>query len=318
MDDLVAAGREMRERAVRLVDSLDSTQRRRALLRFEDDQRVRWTYLPGRRAGLALRDMDGDQRRLAVRLLRSALSLPALAQAVTVTAWESVLEVVEGHDDGRDPGAYAVCVFDEPAPDTRWAWRFEGHHLCVTVTLHHDRPVTATPLFLGANPAAVALDGADVLRVLGREEQLGRQLAESLSGRARDAGRPSGRPPDDILSRTEVDADVEPEGCAASDLDSAQRRLLEWLLRVYTGRLRAPLDALLFGDAMSDDTLRFLWLGSTAPGEPHYYRLAGRRLLVEYDNTQDSANHVHTVVRDRTGDLGVDPLRHHRAAAHPG
>ena len=62
--------------------------------------------------------------------------------------------------------------------------------------------------------------------------------------------------------------------------------------------------------------MHFAWAGSTAAGDPHYYRLQGPRLLIEWDNTQRKANHAHSVWRDPTADFGLDLLARHYAAHH--
>lgn len=109
-----------------------------------------------------------------------------------------------------------------------------------------------------------------------------------------------------------------PKGIAASALDDAQRELLRALLDVYVRRIP---DALADGEAAKYtgrliDELHFAWAGGIEAGEPHYYRIQGPRLLAEYDNTQRSVNHVHTVWRDPVGDFGDDVLaRHYRDAS---
>jgi Protein of unknown function (DUF3500) len=312
---MTSGGGAMVAAAAALLESLGDEARARAVLAFDDPRRMRWSYLPGARVGLPLREMDGEQRLLAHRLLRTALSLPALAQAVTVTAWETVLEAVERRDDGRrDPGAYHVTVFDAPSVDARWAWRVEGHHLSVSVTLDGDRPVTATPLFLGAHPARVQFATGGALRPLALEEDLARELLASLDGARRRVAVVAAVAPDDILTSTSATAaGVAADGIAAADLAEPSRSLLRRLAQLYLGRFEAGLGALWQG-VEDDPRLRFAWAGPPEPGQPHYYRLRGERLLVEYDNRQDGANHVHTVIRDLGGDLGVDPLREHLAA----
>jgi len=316
---MAAGGAAIVAAAAELLDGLDVAAREGALLAFDDPRRLRWSYLPGERVGLPMRAMDGDQRLLAHRLLRTALSLPALAQAVTVGAWETVLEAVERRDDGRrDPGRYHVTIFDPPSATGRWGWRFEGHHLSVSVTLQGGVVVAATPLFLGANPARVSFEGGGTLRPLVVEEDLARELHAALDGERRARAVVAAEAPADILSRMSVRAgDLPSDGVAASDLDPAERSLLRRLVRLYTGRL-APEVAPLFAGVEDDPALRFAWAGGAEPGAPHYYRLLGERLLVEYDCRQDGANHIHTVVRDPRGDLDVDPLRAHVAAAHGG
>jgi len=59
------------------------------------------------------------------------------------------------------------------------------------------------------------------------------------------------------------------------------------------------------------DNIAFAWAGETAKGKKHYYRIQGPTFLVEYDNTQNDGNHIHSVWRDFNGDFGRDLLRDH-------
>jgi hypothetical protein len=108
------------------------------------------------------------------------------------------------------------------------------------------------------------------------------------------------------------------KGLAAAALRPDQRDALRALLDVYVDRIPAALAdaerAKYAGDGLGE--LRFAWAGSMEPGHGHYYRVQGRRLLVEYDNTQRGANHVHAVWRDAAADFGFDPLGHHVAHEH--
>lgn len=312
-----STGAEMVAAATALLEGLDGPARARALIPFADERRLRWSYLPGEREGLPLRDMDGDRRLLAHRLLRTALSLQGLAQAVTVTAWETVLEAVERRDDGRrDPGRYHVFIFGRPSATEPWGWRLEGHHLCASVMLLGEVPVAVTPLFLGANPARVALGGGGAFGPLIVEEDLGHELLGSLDPERRRRAVIDAVAPDDIISGMRVDAGGLPrDGVALGDLDAESGELLRGLVRLHVARLAPDLAAHLAG-VEDDPALRFSWAGSLTPGSPHYYRIHGERILIEYDNRQNAANHVHTVLRDPRGDLGTDPLRAHLAAAH--
>lgn len=104
-----------------------------------------------------------------------------------------------------------------------------------------------------------------------------------------------------------------PKGLPATALDDGGQELLGTLLAAYLGRvpdgLAAPVDLA---------AVHFAWAGPTEPGRPHYYRLQGPRLLVEWDNTQRGANHAHSVWRDPERDFGLDVLARHRAAHHAG
>lgn len=102
----------------------------------------------------------------------------------------------------------------------------------------------------------------------------------------------------------------------ARDLDDEQRHTLRQLLAVYTGRAPRDLAGAYTARYESDpvlDEVYFAWAGSTDAGEPHYYRVQGASILIEYDNTQRHANHAHSVWRDLTSDFGLDALAEHRA-----
>ncbi|HUN32722.1 MAG TPA: DUF3500 domain-containing protein, partial [Trebonia sp.] len=110
-----------------------------------------------------------------------------------------------------------------------------------------------------------------------------------------------------------------PKGLAGRELDTGQRQLMRALLASYLGRVPDGLSPLAsYDDDTAVDPVHLAWAGSTTEGQPHYYRLQGPRLLIEYDNTQSRANHAHSVWRDPMSDFGYDVLGAHRAAYHPG
>lgn len=113
-----------------------------------------------------------------------------------------------------------------------------------------------------------------------------------------------------------VEYTVVPRGVAGRDLDGSQRELLLALLGTYFGRIPDSVSPLASYDASALDEVHFAWAGPTEPGRPHYYRLQGPRLLIEWDNTQRGANHAHSVWRDPEADFGLDVLARHRAASH--
>jgi hypothetical protein len=117
--------------------------------------------------------------------------------------------------------------------------------------------------------------------------------------------------PDDITTRDLPHMGEPPTGgVPLSSLGGAAARAAEALLSVHLGRFPA-------GAGLPDpDGAHFAWAGAREPGTGHYYRIAGPRLLVELDNTQDGANHVHTVVRDPAADFGDDVLSDHHRSHH--
>ncbi|HEU4349151.1 MAG TPA: DUF3500 domain-containing protein, partial [Actinoplanes sp.] len=244
-------------------------------------------------------------RKAAHRLLAAALSPPAYAQAMAVIALEEVLDRQENWLRGRHSEDYRVVVFGEPGDD-RWAWRFEGHHLSVTMTVV-DGIVSPAPVFLGANPARVDLAGHPVLRPLSVEEDLGRELLLAMSPANRARAVVADEAPDDIRSGPRPSAAaLEPAGVHRADLRPAERDLLDRLAGVYLARLTAELRPPA-GD------LTFAWEGPPGPGTRHYYRIQGDDLLIEFDNTTADGNHAHTVLRRPAGEFGGDILADHHA-----
>ena len=276
-----------------------------------DEVRKRWTYLPGERAGARLADMDRDENAAAYRLLSSGLSEIAFAKACAIIALEDVLDRAEGHVRGRHAGDYWLAVFGDADGGRPWAWRFEGHHVSVNTTLLADG-CAHTPLFLGANPARVERDGIVVSAPLQEEEELGFRLVHALDRHERAAALISGEAPDDIVTRDapRVDPTLQPEGVRLGDLSGDAAALGRRLVDLYAGRAPHP------HPPPEPEEIRFAWAGPTEPGGPHYYRLQGPRFLAELDNTQNGANHVHTVWRDPEGDFGEDMLAEHYRTHH--
>ncbi len=307
----------MRDRAAALLGRLDSGQRSVAIHAFSDDASRRWIeYRPRPRPGTGLADLGGSARKAAHQLLATALSPHAYAQAMTIIALEEVLDRAEGWRRGRHSNDYWIAVFGDPERDDRWGWRFEGHHLSVTMTLDGDQ-IYPTPLFLGANPATVSHAGRSVVQPLAAEEDLARALLEAMGPNARADAVTSSAAPADILSgqKPRVDAGITPLGVRGDRLGPTARSLLAHLAALYLDRLPPDLSRL-EAERLDTRELHFAWEGSAQPGSGHYYRLQGPDLLIEYDNTQDDANHAHSVLRRPDSDFGGDPLAAHRAAAH--
>ncbi|GAA4723801.1 DUF3500 domain-containing protein [Phytohabitans rumicis] len=305
----------MREAAVALLAALDGEQRDLARRSFGDDAARRWIeYRPRARPGACLADLDRAGRKAAHRLLATALSPHAYAQAMAIVALEEVLDRAEGWARGRHSNDYWVAVFGDPG-DEAWSWRFEGHHVSVTMTVAGAQ-VSPAPVFLGANPHRVSHAGRTVLRPLAAEEDLGRALLEAMGPAGRRAAIVSDRAPDDIRSATRGRTDpIEPRGVPTSRLGPSARATLDALVALYLDRLPAELAAREHARIAAGER-HFAWEGPTGPGTRHYYRVQGEDLLIEYDNTSDDGNHAHTVMRRPRSDFGDDVLAAHRAVAH--
>src|SRR6266481_4478381 len=183
----------MRAAAGDLVEGLDDEQRAQAALPFWAESERRWLeYRPEPRPGTCLALASLAARKAAHRLLATALSEHAFAQAMVIVALEEVLDLRERGRAGRHSGDYWVCVFGDPAADEPWSWRFEGHHVSVTMTVLGDK-VSPAPVFFGANPACVSYAGRAVSRPLAPEEDLAQVLLDAMATAERDLAVVCGR-----------------------------------------------------------------------------------------------------------------------------
>jgi len=347
---------KMIEAAAAWLDALEPPQREKASFDFDDvAERTSWAYFPRMTKGLSLLEMNARQQKLAHWLIAAALSFHAYAKVVTVMALESVVNLIESGriDTFRDPRRYFLAVFGSPGAE-RWGWRFEGHHVVLNFTLASGEVVSPTPIFIGAQPAEVVHGHTTVLRPCGEEEDAARELLSSLDAdQRRQAIICEAAPPDFVLMNApqvpetalpgkinappllaSIVAEARgmpaeqrealrferkrPRGLPASAMDAAQRKLLSELIAVYVERLPEPL-AEVEGERIERagfDGVHFAWAGETERRRPHYYRIQGHEFLVEYDNTQNDANHLHSVWRNPDRDFGGDLLRQHIRTAH--
>lgn len=372
------AVKRMAEAASRFLAALSAEQRTKVRFPFsEEEERRRWYYTPGERGGLPLGEMTAVQQQMAHRLVASGLSAAGYVTASTLMGLENTLDAQEGWRGGgypgrdgpsrrRDPGLYFLSVFGEPGSGAPWGWRFGGHHLALHSTIVDGCIVAPTPNFFGADPAEVAFVGPGRLRPLAGEEDLARELLQTLDGEQRAAAVISPVAPPDIVqsNRARVtegalprptweifsaplpEAVVQrlqawyeqeitklglrpehleavrhtnvPKGLAASRMSDTQQAILEALIHQYLDRMPEEIAAIEWGKiAVAPlSAVHFAWAGGGERREPHYYRLQGARFLVEYDNTQNDANHIHAVWRDPEGDFGADVLAAHYAQAH--
>lgn len=311
--------------------SLPDSTRALALIPFDSTERTRMYFVPtvsvpGGRGGLTLSRLTPAQREAAWRLLGTALSAEGLVTARAIATNEARLYEMEISDPAvgdrwrRDPLTYYVSVFGTPQATEPWAWRFEGHHLSVHLTSTGRGEAVVAPLFMGANPHRV-LSGPDAgTRLLAGEEDVARRLVTMLDSTQRARAVYTVAAFRDVQRRADpAGRPLAEEGLPAAQMSPEQRAVLRELVEVYARRMtpEAARSQLQRIDAADFSRVRFLWAGSTEPGNAHYYRVHGPTLLIEYDNAQNNANHSHTVWRDLENDFGGDLLkRHYETHAH--
>jgi hypothetical protein len=291
--------------------ALPANQRAAANLPFASRDRTTWRYTPGGRAGLPLQDMTPAQRDAAERLLRSFLSAEGYLKVQSIIALETVLRELEGWSE-RDPGRYWFVVFGDPGPASPWGVRVEGHHVSLHLAVIKGDFVSATPTFLGANPAEIRSGPRQGARALGAEEDAGRALLDSLSPEQRRTAIVDGSPYGDIVTRNQSKANpLDAQGVTFASLTTPQQQRLLAIVELYAATMKPKLaeERLAKVRRAGLDGIRFAWAGATARGRPHYYRVQGPTFLIEFDNS--GGNHVHSAWRDFEGDFGRDLLREH-------
>lgn len=317
------AAAAMAESANKFLTSLNAEQKAKAHFGFDSDKRTEWFFVPrNERKGLPLKEMTEAQRKLAMDFLRTGLSAAGYQKATTIMSLEDVLRELEGPKRTwpRDHELYYVGIYGTPGARDRWAWSFEGHHMSLNFTVVKGELISNSPAFFGTNPAEVRQGERKGLRVLAGEEDKGRALVASLDDKQKAIAIYDQKAPGDILTVNKLKIDpLKPDGIAFAQLNKQQKELFNQLLEVYLARMldevaverRAKLKA------AGMDKVYFAWAGGVNRGDLHYYRLQGPTFLVEYDNTQNDGNHIHSVWRDFNGDFGADLLReHYKAMPH--
>ncbi|MBA3528926.1 MAG: DUF3500 domain-containing protein [Propionibacteriaceae bacterium] len=302
------------------MESLSADQRAAATTAFDVGEPREWTYLPGPRPGVCVADLSSEQRDLASALLLASYSPRGTADAERVIRVEAIRRGLVSNKgatstlDRYGDLSYWLRILGDPSTDQPWAWRLSGHHLVAQVTVAGGE-VAATPQFFGAEPARVLTGPHAGFRALPQEEDLARQLVSGLTDDQRRLAIISDTAPADIKSRHDPVATVRfpSEGLARASMGAEHRQLLAGLIRQYLDRAAAPIANRAWADlvAAGVDEVRFSWAGGTAPGQGHYYAVTGPTFLLEYDNTQGNANHIHSVWRDLQRDWAGDLLARH-------
>jgi hypothetical protein len=311
------AAQRIADQANRCLASLDDGQRKEALIAFESPNRLDWHYIPRSRSGLTLGEMTPAQAEAARLLFATVLNEQGLKLLDGVRLLEGVLREQQG--SFRDPTRYYVSIFGTPGRFP-WGWRFEGHHLSLNVALPAVGRIAITPFFIGAHPAAVRDGPNKGFRLLGTSEDLARQIMAGLPEPQRQTALIANRSFGEIVASPQREQDLgQPRGMELGAMAGATRQLVEALMDRFLGTLTPDLVAAQKRRVMEQglDRFRFAWAGSLQPGEAYYFRVHGPATLIEYDNTQNNANHIHSVWRDLAADFGNDALaEHYRRQPH--
>ena len=308
------SGVKITQAAQTFLKTLSDAEYKRATFDYDIEERLNWHYIPRPdRKGLPLRELEGNAKKTALALLRSSLSDAGYDQALNVMSLEEILYLLEGgkREDrraNRDPGKYFISIFGKPTLKGTWGWRIEGHHLSLNYTITDGKVVASTPEFFGANPALVDAGPKRKIRVLGPEEDIARQILLLCNKRQAKVLHRSPKAPKDIRSRGTRQPDpAAPVGLPVSKMSVAQKRLMAKLLTEYLKNMPADISSERQAkiEKAGIGKIHFAWWGDKEPNKRHAYRVQGPTFLIEYNNTQNDANHLHTIWRNMSGDFNL-------------
>lgn len=328
---------EMTDAGNLFLGTLTPEQRQKATYAFDNEERFNWHYVPRERKGLPLKQMTPEQRTAAMAMLKTALSLQGYEKATSIIDMENVLRVIDNrppNDVYRDPENYSFTFFGDPASKEPWSWRIEGHHLSLQFIAVAGKVIAQTPTFFGSNPAVLKFDSSMADKrmsdprvaslpqkgkaIFKQETEKAFALLKTLNPDQRKQAILDAVAYPEMVTSNKRKASLERmDGVRMADMNAEQRKLFIDLLQTYLTNYRITLAKQQLDKLEKNglDNLRFGWAGDQTPtlgeGKGWYYRIHGPTILIEYDNTQTNANHIHTVVRDLTNDWGEDLLQEH-------
>lgn len=306
----------MADAATALLGELNATQKKICQFKLDDPERLNWHFIPRDRKGLSFRDLEGSPRAAARKLLSTGLTGAGFERVLKVMSLEEVLYLLEGGDEAkrrerRHPHRYHISVFGTPGKTGRWSWRVEGHHLSLNYLIENGQFVSSTPEFFGANPGTISAGKGRLLRVLGDREDLGRRILKSCDDDQKKIAWIDKKPPREIRTPGKAQPMVgKPVGLKFADMTNEQQATFRKLLDTYLICTPAEIRTKRLQRIEKADIgkVHFAWWGGADLNEPHHYRIQGPTFIVEYNNVQNNANHVHSIWRNTAGDFGV-PLK---------
>lgn len=322
---LQAKSQQAHIEATTFLNMLNPQQKKQTQLAFDSSERYRFNYVPlDDRKGISINELNATQRKQVFTLLRSSLSETTVEKITGIMQLETVLKELENRsadDHYRDPGKYYLTIFGKPSEQGIWGWRFEGHHISFSFSAKQKSFISGTPSFLGSNPAIVQSGAQKNKEILKEETSAGFALLHSLTKEELSKAVISTAAPAEIITGNNRKAMIEQlEGVRYTEISTEAQVLFLRLLDVYLHRYKNEFAATMLKDiqAAGMENLRFVWAGhqQRGIGKPCYYRIQGPSIIIEYDNTQNNANHIHTVIRDLKNDFGGDQLLEHYKKSH--
>jgi len=303
-----SAGR-MASSAERLVSALDDAQKSKISFPFDSPERLNWHFIPRERKGLSIKEMTSAQRSLAFGLVSSGVGSSGFQKVTTIMSLEQILRDLEqGKGPVRDPELYFVSIFGTPGTTGKWGWRFEGHHLSMNVTVENGKIISATPVFFGSNPGEVKSGPRKGLRTLGDIEDAALRVVQALNADQTKKAIIAEKAPADIRAANTPQAPTDaPAGLPFGEMNEDQQKMMQKLVESFAGEMPAEVAKAWMDEIITagPEKVHFAWQGPADLAAPHGFRVQGPTFIIEFNNTQNNANHVHTGWRSMLGDFGI-------------
>lgn len=306
-------GISMAVAATKLAELLPAELKQKMMYGYDDPERLNWHFIPRDRNGIVLWDLEGASRKAADELVKSGLSAAGYAKTLQVRSLEEVLYLFEEGEEEyrrnrRHPHKYHITVFGTPGPTGTWGWRFEGHHLSLNFMIQDGVVVSSTPEFFGANPGLIDGGPKRSLRVLGKREDLARDILKACTPAQSQQMWIAKEAPDDIRGAGAAQPVVtEAVGLRYADMSAEQQKLLRELIAEYVTAMPVQVvrDRMKAIEKSGMDDIRIGWWGESERNQRHHYVVQGASFIIEYNNTQNEANHVHAMWRNIDGDFNL-------------
>ena len=305
------------------TNSLSRKSKMLAIIDFNSNERFNWHYIPKDRKGLSILEMTNQEKSNANNLLKALLSSSGFDTAKKIIEHEIILGEIEETKKvsrfTRDSRLYYFTIFVSKGNFNTLGVRVEGHHLSINISILKNNLISVTPNFFGANPALVKSGVNKGLRILDKEEDLSNDIFFSLTDTQLSQAVIYDEAPDDLITKSDfqvfINSDV---GLSLDQMTEIQMKKIYDLIDLYINRHPDN-----FSKKLSSETKKypkekvfFGWAGSPELGKGNYYRISTPSIFIEYDNTQDEGNHVHSVFRYKGDDFGINTLAEHYKKHH--